>query len=166
MIHNAEDAARVGLLLPVPAARGAELTGGALDPAFGTGREHTDAANAAVLAFAQIETADGFANVEAICATLGLDGVYVGPADLSLTLGFEGFADLASREMLDALDQVVAAASAQEVIPGIDAPSIERAVEMARRGFRFGGFAAGDTELLRAGAAESIERTRADVRAG
>jgi hypothetical protein len=59
----------------------------------------------------------------------------------------------------------VAAASAQEVVPGIHAPSIERAVEMARRGFRFVG-SAGDTELLRAGAAESIERTRADVRAG
>jgi 2-keto-3-deoxy-L-rhamnonate aldolase RhmA len=67
--------------------------------------------------------------------------------------------------MLDALDRVVAAASEQDVVPGIHAPSIERAVEMARRGFRFVG-SAGDTELLRAGAAESIERTRADVRAG
>jgi hypothetical protein len=34
---------------------------------------------------------------------------------------------------------------------------------MARRGFRFVG-AAGDVELLRAGAAESIERTRAEAR--
>jgi len=138
---------------------------GPVRSAFGTGREHSDAANAAVLAFAQIETAGGFANIEGISATPGLDGVYVGPADLSLTLGFEGFADLASREMLDALDRVVASASAREVVPGIHAPSIERAVEMARRGFRFVG-SAGDTELLRAGAAESLERTRADARAG
>jgi 4-hydroxy-2-oxoheptanedioate aldolase len=122
---------------------------GPVRSAFGTGREHTDAANAAVLAFAQIETSDGFAKVEAICATPGLDGV----------------ADLASREMLDALDRVVAAASAQDVVPGVHAPSIERAVEMARRGFRFVG-SAGDTELLRAGAAEALERTRADARAG
>ncbi|HET9249171.1 MAG TPA: aldolase/citrate lyase family protein [Actinomycetota bacterium] len=133
---------------------------GPVRSAFGTGREQTDAANTAILAFAQIETAEGWANVESICATPGLDGVYVGPADLSLTLGFEGFADLGAREMLDALDRVVAAASAAGIVPGIHAPSLERATEMARRGFRFVG-AAGDAELLRAGAAESLERIRA-----
>ena len=159
---------RLGWNDPVSVMRALDLGARSYGPvrsAFGTGREHTDAANAAVLAFAQIETAEGFANVEAICATPGLDGVYVGPADLSLTLGFEGFADLASREMLDALDRVVAAASGQDVVAGVHAPSIERAVELARRGFRFVG-SAGDTELLRAGAAESLERTRADARAG
>jgi hypothetical protein len=57
----------------------------------------------------------------------------------------------------------VRAASEHAIVPGIHAPSIERAVEMARRGFRFVG-AAGDTELLRGGAAESIARTRADAR--
>ena len=55
------------------------------------------------------------------------------------------------------------AASEHAVVPGIHAPSIERAVEVARRGFRFVG-AAGDAELLRGGAAESIERVRAAVR--
>jgi len=130
---------------------------------FGTGRAQADAANAAILAFAQIETAQGWADVEAICATPGLDGVYVGPADLSLALGLEGFADLGSRDLLEALDRVVVAASRHAIVPGIHAPSIERAVEMARRGFRFVG-AAGDAELLRAGAAESIERVRTDAR--
>lgn len=136
---------------------------GPVRSAFGTGREQADAANAAILAFAQIETAPGWANVEAICATPGLDGVYVGPADLSLALGLDGFADLGSNDLLEALDRVVAAASEHGVVPGIHAPSIERAVEMARRGFRFVG-AAGDTELLRGGAAESIERTRSGAR--
>jgi 4-hydroxy-2-oxoheptanedioate aldolase len=136
---------------------------GPVRSAFGTGRGQADAANAAILAFAQIETAAGRANVEAICATPGLDGVYVGPADLSLALGFEGFADLGSNDLLEALDRVVVAASEQGVVPGIHAPSIDRAVEMARRGFRFVG-AAGDAELLRRGAAESIERVRADAR--
>ncbi|MFJ2813612.1 HpcH/HpaI aldolase/citrate lyase family protein [Streptomyces sp. NPDC087294] len=36
---------------------------------------------------AMIETADGLANVEEICATPGLDGIYVGPSDLRLALG-------------------------------------------------------------------------------
>jgi 4-hydroxy-2-oxoheptanedioate aldolase len=41
-------------------------------------------ANAEVLAFAMIESAAGVANLEEIAATPGLDGIYVGPADLTL----------------------------------------------------------------------------------
>ncbi len=40
--------------------------------------------NAEVLALAMIETADGVENLDAIAATPGLDGIYVGPADLTL----------------------------------------------------------------------------------
>jgi 4-hydroxy-2-oxoheptanedioate aldolase len=34
-----------------------------------------------------IETKQGIANLDAICATPGLDAVYIGPADLSYALG-------------------------------------------------------------------------------
>ena len=34
-----------------------------------------------------IETADGLANVDEIAATPGLDGLYIGPSDLTLALG-------------------------------------------------------------------------------
>lgn len=136
---------------------------GVVRSAFGTAREQTEAANAAILAFAQIETAEGWANVEAICGTRGLDGVYVGPVDLSLTLGFEGFADLGQQDMRDALVRIVEAASSASVVPGIHAPMADQAVEMVRAGFRFIG-AAGDRELLGSSGAESLERIRAQVR--
>src|SRR5262245_36634334 len=97
MVNTAEGAEAAGRLCRYPP-RGARSYGPTRS-AVGAGREQTEAANAAVLAFGQIETAEGFANVEAICRTDGLDGVYVGPADLSLTLGFEGFADLGAPEM-------------------------------------------------------------------
>ncbi|MGA9160790.1 MAG: aldolase/citrate lyase family protein [Actinomycetota bacterium] len=162
MVDTAEDAERFVSFCRYPPVGARSY--GPVRSAFGTGRGQTAAANETVLAFAQIETAEGLANVEAICATAGLDGVYVGPADLSLALGFEGFADLGAPDMLTALDRVVAAADAGGVVPGVHAPSVDRAVEMARRGFRFIG-AAGDAELLREGAAEAVERTRADRRA-
>ena len=38
---------------------------------------------------AMIETKEGLANLDAICATPGLDAVYIGPADLSFALGLE-----------------------------------------------------------------------------
>lgn len=162
MVDTAEDAASFVRSCRYPPVGARSY--GPVRSAFGTGRGQTAAANEAILAFAQIETAAGWANVEAICATAGLDGVYVGPADLSLALGFRGFADLSAPDMLTALERVVAAADAGGVVPGIHAPSVDRAVEMARRGFRFVG-AAGDAELLRAGAAQAVERTRADGRA-
>jgi 4-hydroxy-2-oxoheptanedioate aldolase len=161
MVDTAEDAAAFVRFCRYPPL--GVRSYGPVRSAFGTGRGQADAANAAILAFAQIETAAGWANVERICATPGLDGVYVGPADLSLALGFESFADLGSHDLLEALDRVVVAASEHAVVPGIHAPSIDRATEMVRRGFRFVG-AAGDTELLRRGAADSIERTRAEAR--
>ncbi len=136
---------------------------GPIRSAFGTGREHTDAANQALLLFAQIETAAGFSEVEEICATPGLDGVYVGPADLSLTLGLETFADLSDARLLEALDRIMAAAAAGGIVPGIHAPSDADAVTMARRGFRFVG-CAGDAELLRVAASTSVGRIRDDLR--
>jgi 2-keto-3-deoxy-L-rhamnonate aldolase RhmA len=65
----------------------------------------------------------------------------VGPADLSLTLGLDTFADLSDPQLLAALDRVLEAARGADAIPGIHAPSHEDAVAMARRGFRFIGAA-------------------------
>jgi len=135
---------------------------GPVRSAFGSAREQTEPANEAVLAFAQIETAEGFANVEAICGTEELDGVYVGPADLSLTLGFEGFADLGADEMGEALAGIVEASTAGGIVPGIHSPTADQAAEMVRAGFRFVG-AAGDRELLSGSAAGTLERIRAEA---
>ncbi len=136
---------------------------GPVRSSFGTGREHTEAANRAVLLFAQIETAAGLSGVEEICATPGLDGVYVGPADLSLTLGLETFADLRDARLLEALDRILAATASGGVVPGIHAPTETGALEMARRGFRFVGCAA-DADLLRAAASAAVGRIRDDLR--
>ena len=43
-------------------------------------------ANDRVLGFAMIETAEGMANLDAIAATPGIDGLYIGPSDLSISL--------------------------------------------------------------------------------
>jgi 4-hydroxy-2-oxoheptanedioate aldolase len=136
---------------------------GPVRAAFGTALDQTEQANAAVLAFAQIETSEGFANVEAICSTPGLDGVYVGPADLSLTLGFEGFADLGAAQMREALGRIVLAATSAGIVPGIHSPTAAQAIEMARAGFRFVG-AAGDRELLGDAGTDALKRVRAEGR--
>jgi 4-hydroxy-2-oxoheptanedioate aldolase len=132
---------------------------GPVHGAFGKGREQVALANDIVLTFAMIETAEGFENLDAIASTPGLDGLYVGPSDLSLGLELGTFADLTDPELLKALDTVVETASRHDVIAGVHAPSPERTAEMVERGFRFVTPVV-DATLVADGAASALERTR------
>ena len=132
---------------------------GPISGAFGRGRDQTRAAEEATLLFAMIETAEGFANLDEIAATPGLDGLFVGPADLSLGMGLDTFADLTDPALLDALDSVIAAAVGNDLVPGIHAPSPPDAAAMARRGFRFVSCAV-DEDLLRDAAGAALRDTR------
>ena len=51
------------------------------------GADYVAKANDEIVVMAMIETKEGIANLDAICATPGLDAVYIGPADLSFALG-------------------------------------------------------------------------------
>jgi 4-hydroxy-2-oxoheptanedioate aldolase len=133
---------------------------GPIRRAFGTGREHVDRANEDILVFAMIETADGLRCVDEIASTPGIDGLYVGPADLSLGLGLSTFADLTDPDLVDALDAVVAAARRHGVVAGVHAPSPEASARMVERGFRFV-CPAVDADLLGAGAAAALAQARA-----
>jgi len=59
-------------------------------------------ANSSVVVLAMIETPDGLANVEAIAATPGLDGLYIGPSDLTIAVGGAGPTDPAVAEAFEA----------------------------------------------------------------
>jgi 4-hydroxy-2-oxoheptanedioate aldolase len=132
---------------------------GPIHGAFGKGREQIEAAEAAVLLFAMIETADGFAAVDEIASTPGLDGLFVGPADLSLATGLSSFADLTDPELLKLLDGILESADRHGIAAGIHAPDPARAAEMAARGFRLISCAV-DEDLHRAAAAEAVRAAR------
>jgi 4-hydroxy-2-oxoheptanedioate aldolase len=51
------------------------------------GADYASESNGEILTLAMIETAEGLENVEEIAATPGLDGIYIGPSDLSLATG-------------------------------------------------------------------------------
>ena len=56
--------------------------------------------------FVQIESAEAVKNVDAIASTPGVDGIFVGPADLSADMGFVGQLD--APEVIAAIDHVYA----------------------------------------------------------
>ena len=51
------------------------------------GPDYFAKANDEIILMAMIETKDGLDNLEQICATPGIDAIYIGPADLSFALG-------------------------------------------------------------------------------
>ena len=132
---------------------------GPIHDAFGQGTDQTARANEQVLLFAMIETGDGLENLDEIASTPGLDGLFVGPADLSLAMGLETFADLTDPTLLETLDTIVDASNSHGITAGIHAPFPQRAAQMAARGFRFVSCAV-DADLLRDAAVAALHAAR------
>jgi 4-hydroxy-2-oxoheptanedioate aldolase len=132
---------------------------GPIHAAVGEGHDQTARANEQLLLFAMIETGDGLKNLDEIAATPGLDGLFVGPADLSLAMGLETFADLTDPTLLATLDTIVDASNSHGITPAIHTPSPPRASEMAARGFGFVSCAV-DADLLRDAAVAALRATR------
>jgi len=72
-----------------------------------------DDANKYVKVFAMIETGEAIKNLDEILDVEGLDGVFVGPADLSISLGVKPVMDLNHPEMVTATSKVLNACKAR-----------------------------------------------------
>jgi 2-dehydro-3-deoxyglucarate aldolase/4-hydroxy-2-oxoheptanedioate aldolase len=82
----------------------------------------------------QIETAEGVHHVDSIAAVEGVDSLFVGPADLSVSLGVPG--ETAHPLMYDAMTRVLEATRAHDRIPGIMAGTVADAQRFLGMGFR------------------------------
>jgi len=95
-------------------------------------------ANDSTLVIAMIETLEAVRNIESICAVDGLDGVYVGPSDLSIALGGAfPYDPSVDDEYEQALRSVADAARAAGVAAGIHAPDGLTAAHRMGRGYTF-----------------------------
>jgi 4-hydroxy-2-oxoheptanedioate aldolase len=93
-------------------------------------------ANASVVCLAMIETEHGLRNLDDICATPGLDGLYVGPADLTLAVGGKHPGDQSVRPAFDdALDRILAVAEKHGIACALHCPDGESAARAFERGF-------------------------------
>ena len=93
-------------------------------------------ANQQVLTFAMIETASAAENLEAIAAVPGLSGLFVGPYDLSVSMGIEQVADIHDPTLRAVLERVLAACEKHGLVPGIYSGNTEHLRELSEMGFR------------------------------
>lgn len=113
-----------------------------------------------VSVFAMVETVHGLSAVDEICAVPGLSGIYVGPADLAISLGFGPGDAWTNPTVGEAMSRILSAAVSAGVVAGIHAYDGKTGNTMARLGFRMITLAS-EAQALRRGAAEHLAEAKA-----
>lgn len=160
MINTLEDARRFAGAMKFPPVgerswgpHGALALSG-LQPA-----DYFASANGLSVAFAMVETREALAIIDDILAVPGIDGVFIGPSDLSIALSQGRSMNPTSPEVEDALDHALARVRAAGKLAGVYAGTGERAAELVRKGFDLISISS-DTALLRAGAQVALKAAR------
>ncbi len=106
------------------------------------------------LTFAMIETQAAIDAVDEICATPGIDGIFVGPYDLSVSLGNGAAANPEAEAVEEILPVLVKAAARAGIVPGIYASTPAQVAKYRKIGFRF--ISGGSDSSIIATGAESL----------
>jgi 4-hydroxy-2-oxoheptanedioate aldolase len=109
---------------------------GPIRPLIKEGPSYVAGANDACLALAQIETRHALSNLDAILATPGLDGVYLGPSDLAFDLGLGPHLDTEKTELLDIYRDVISRARTHNRVACMHCTTPTYARKMAALGFQ------------------------------
>ena len=101
------------------------------------GPDYADEANNEILKFAMIETKESLENLDEIMKTPSLDGIYIGPADLSLAIGQKpSFDKPESDPVYDVIMRILEHAKKNKIIAGIQNGQPEYAEKMIKKGFQ------------------------------
>ncbi|MDV7082744.1 aldolase [Rhodococcus sp. IEGM 248] len=151
LVNTAEEAARAVAAATYPPA--GVRSYGPMRSQLRIGPNPADA-NRDTVVVVMIETPQGLANVEEICAVPGLDGVYVGPSDLRLAVGGAHPNDPSVDDEFEAaLVRVREAAAAAGIAAGIHTPDGAVAARRLAEGYTFATVASDLTHLKAASAA-------------
>ncbi len=123
------------------------------------GADYPERANDTIVTFAMIETRQGLDNLDDILSVEGLDAVYIGPSDLSLSLGCRPTFDDVDPPVAEAIAYVAARAKAHGVVAGIHNGAPEAALRRIEQGFRFVTVGS-DARLMAAGAKQVVSQMR------
>ena len=115
------------------------------------------AANERTTLFCQIETAEGAENADAIAAVDGIDGLWIGHFDLSVSLGIPG--QFNHPKFLKAVERTIVAAKKHKRALGRLVPTTETGIALYKQGFDFCCYS-GDVWVLRDALAAAITTLR------
>jgi 4-hydroxy-2-oxoheptanedioate aldolase len=122
------------------------------------GAGYFERANREVLCIVMVETEVAVEHVDEILSVPGVDAVYIGPADLGVTLGLDPAPDHEDGRFTEAVERILRSARRHGVVPGI-AGNAETAVKRLAQGFQLVEVAS-DARLIGVGAGQALERVR------
>ena len=126
---------------------------------FYAGSDYAQHANDTIVALAMIETKQALDNVQDIVSTPGLDGVYIGPSDLSLSMGYTPKLDQEEPAVVEAINAILKASKDAGVRAGIHCLEPAYARKMIAQGFDLVTIGS-DIRLLAAMAGQSVKETK------
>jgi 4-hydroxy-2-oxoheptanedioate aldolase len=124
------------------------------------GADYPKHANETIVTFAMIETAEALGNLDKIMSVEGLDAIYIGPSDLSLSLGCRPVFDDVDDKAQQAIDHILERAKAHGLVAGIHNGSAEGALKRIASGFQFVTIGS-DARLMAAGSQQILTKMRA-----
>jgi 4-hydroxy-2-oxoheptanedioate aldolase len=87
--------------------------------------------NKQVVTLAMIETVEALDNIDSILSVEGLDGVYIGTMDLSISLGIKDLGELANSVLKNAIGKIMRSVKKHNLVAGMHTRSIEE-IEILR----------------------------------
>jgi 4-hydroxy-2-oxoheptanedioate aldolase len=123
------------------------------------GADYSQHANQTIITMAMIETAEAYANLDDILSVPGLDAIYVGPSDLSLSMTGRVAMDHSESPMLDAVLTIRDAAKRHGIIAGIHTVDPHYTARMVQEGFQFLTIAS-DSRLLTVACEQAMSTVR------
>jgi 4-hydroxy-2-oxoheptanedioate aldolase len=157
LVNSAEDAARAVAACRYPP-RGMRSYG-PVRAAGVIGSRDPEDLGGEVLCIIMVETREGLERVDEIAATPGLDGIYIGPSDLALSLGLPPTLDVTEDTHIQAVRRIREACQRSGIAAGIHCASGEWARKHAGAGFNMVTVAS-DAALLRRAALRELTTAR------
>lgn len=128
-VQTAEEAARAVAAVRYPPQGTRGVAGITRASRYGAVDHYIARANDEICLLVQVETAEALRNIEAIAAVPGVDGIFVGPADLAASLGHPGDtgAPAVRAAILDAIRRIRAAGKPAGIL-SLDPDLLQQAV--------------------------------------
>ena len=124
------------------------------------GANYFEESNQEIVVMAMIETQEGLSNLDAICATPGLDTVYIGPADLSYALGLAPRADNPDETHMATCDIIRETAHKHGIKAVMHCAGADFAAGAVKRGFNMV-MLTSDLNCMISGAKQQLETLKA-----
>jgi 4-hydroxy-2-oxoheptanedioate aldolase len=136
MVNSREDAEKAVQACRYPPLGSRSMGFGRVDQY--AGKDYKAHANEEIALVVQIEHIDAVKNIEAILSVPGIDGLFIGPADLAASMGIPVvLGDNPDPRHQEAIRTIVAAAKAHAIPAGIHVATAEDVNRRIREGFQF-----------------------------